>query len=221
MKSYGSDTLTMRVTDVKSLCSVALSFIDVIEPCHTAGALRVKRQKTIVPVSVWLGFDPFRPDENHRRRQTVPTAIFPSLHVNLLCRPDWPHLRGVAETECAILPIREFAAYPWCSACKHLNSGAPPGASVLAISSASRRIQLAARHNTLIWEFGQSGQLLLQTVSMTQIRIGRLSSGSGRRIIAKQRFCLASPFVSPVCALPPRVTAERRAKNPTGVVQNI
>ena len=39
--------------------------IDVIVPCHTAGALLVKVQKTIVPIIVWLGFDPFRPVQNH------------------------------------------------------------------------------------------------------------------------------------------------------------
>ena len=36
--------------------------IDVIVHCHTAGALW---QKTIVPIIVWLGFDPFRPVQNH------------------------------------------------------------------------------------------------------------------------------------------------------------
>ena len=39
--------------------------IDVIVHCHTAGALGVKLLKTIVPIIVWLGFDPFRPVQNH------------------------------------------------------------------------------------------------------------------------------------------------------------
>ena len=52
----------------------------------------------------------------------------PSLLVNLLCRSDWLRLRGVAETECAILPVRELAAFPRCSACEHLRSGELPSA---------------------------------------------------------------------------------------------
>ena len=39
--------------------------IDVIVHFHTTEALRVKVQKTIVPIIVWLGFDPFRPVHNH------------------------------------------------------------------------------------------------------------------------------------------------------------
>ena len=45
-------------------------------------------------------------------------------------------------------------------------------------------------------------------------------------MFAKQRFSPVSPFVSLVFALPPRacvkrMTAERRGKNPLGVVQNL
>ena len=68
MKSLRSDTLTMRVTGVRITVFSSAIVIDVIVHCHTAGALRVKRQKTIVPIIVWLGFDPFRPVQNHRRR---------------------------------------------------------------------------------------------------------------------------------------------------------
>ena len=84
--------------------------------------------------------------ENQGRRQTVPTAISvtgdcfraqpirgvfhcePRRQPNLLCRSDWLCLRGIAETECAILPIRELAAHPRCSACEHLSSGERPSA---------------------------------------------------------------------------------------------
>ena len=39
----------------------------------------------------------------------------PCLQGNLLCRTDWLRRRGVAETECMILPVRELAAIPRCS----------------------------------------------------------------------------------------------------------
>ena len=52
----------------------------------------------------------------------------PRLQVNLLCRSDWLCLRGIAETECAILPIRELAANPRCSACEQTSSGRRPSA---------------------------------------------------------------------------------------------
>ena len=42
---------------------------------------------------------------------------------NLLCRTDWLQLRGIAKSDCAILPIQEIAACLWCSACEHLGSG--------------------------------------------------------------------------------------------------
>ena len=55
-------------------------------------------------------------------------GIQPRLQVNLLCSSDWLCLRGIAETECAILPIRELAAYPRCSACERPISGERPSA---------------------------------------------------------------------------------------------
>ena len=61
----------------------------------------------------------------------------PRHQANLLCRTDWLCLRGIAATECAILPTRDFAAYPWCSACEHPKSGQRPSA---------RRSFLALRH---------------------------------------------------------------------------
>ena len=48
----------------------------------------------------------------------------PSLQGNLLCRSDWLRLRGIAETECMILPVRELAAFPRCA--KHLRAGERP-----------------------------------------------------------------------------------------------
>ena len=65
MKSLRSDTLTMRVTGVRITAFSSAIVIDVIVHCHTAGTFGVKRQKTIVLIIVWLGFDPFRPVQNH------------------------------------------------------------------------------------------------------------------------------------------------------------
>ena len=57
MKSLRSDTLTMRVTGVRIAVFSSAIVIDVIVHCHTAGALfESKRQKTIVPIIVLLGF---------------------------------------------------------------------------------------------------------------------------------------------------------------------
>ena len=47
----------------------------------------------------------------------------PRLQENLLCRADWLYLRGIAATECAILPMRELATYPRCSVCEHPAQG--------------------------------------------------------------------------------------------------
>ena len=52
----------------------------------------------------------------------------PRLQENLLCRADWLCLRGVATTECAILPTRELGTCPWYSACEHSSSGERPSA---------------------------------------------------------------------------------------------
>ena len=52
----------------------------------------------------------------------------PVLWGNLLCRADWLRLRGIAGTECAILPIREIAAYPRCRASEHPSTGERPTA---------------------------------------------------------------------------------------------
>ena len=46
---------------------------------------------------------------------------WPSLQGNLLCRSDSLRLRGIAETECVILP-------PRCSVCEHLRAGERPSA---------------------------------------------------------------------------------------------
>ena len=65
MRSLRSDTLTMRVTGVRITVFRSAIVIDVVVHCHTAGALSVKVLKTIVPIIVWLGFDPLRPVQNH------------------------------------------------------------------------------------------------------------------------------------------------------------
>ena len=60
MRSLRSDTLTMRVTGVRITVFCSAIVIVVIVHCHTAGAFWVKRQKTIVPIIVWLGFWSFQ-----------------------------------------------------------------------------------------------------------------------------------------------------------------
>ena len=107
--------------------------------------------------------------------------------------------------------------------------GAPHGASVPASTSASRRIPLAVRSSTVVWELGQSRQLLLRAHRQCpRLRFGPLesASGSGGRVVAKHRLRLMSPSVSLVGApvlqgCVNMVTAERQAKNPRGVEQNI
>ena len=55
----------MRVTGVRIAVFSSAVVIDVIVPCHTAGAFLSRSAQTIVPIIVWLGFDPFRPVHNH------------------------------------------------------------------------------------------------------------------------------------------------------------
>ena len=109
------------------------------------------------------------------------------------------------------------------------DQGSTPRASVPAGPGAYRRIQLAARSSALVWELGQRRQSLFQPhrqYPRLRSRPLETAPGSGRRVVAKQRLGLVSPSVSLVRALPLRarvngVTAEQRAKNPLGVVQNI
>ena len=56
----------------------------------------------------------------------LPCTLFEP--ASFLCRSDSFCLRGIAERECAILPIRELAAYPRRSACEHLRSEERPSA---------------------------------------------------------------------------------------------
>ena len=87
--------------------------------------------------------------------------------------------------------------------------GAPPGAMVLAGPSASRRIPLAVRPRALVWELGQSIQpLLLAHRQCLRLRLGQSGRKAAHRPDAS--FCACE-----------RVTAERGAKNPLGVEQNI
>ena len=104
-------------------------------------------------------------------------------------------------------PIRELAACPPCSACERFDSGERPSARRSLPAGASRRIQLAGRSSALVWELGQSRQLLFRAYRQyLRLRFGSLeiASGSGRRTVAKQRISQVYPFVSLVCALSPR-----------------
>ena len=49
----------------------------------------------------------------------------PGLLRNLLCRLDRLHSRGISETECLILPIRELAAFLRCSLCESRLDSSP------------------------------------------------------------------------------------------------
>ena len=60
-------TSQTAMADVKITVFSSAIVIDVVDHFHTAGALRVKRQKTFVPIIVWLGFDPFRPGSKSHR----------------------------------------------------------------------------------------------------------------------------------------------------------
>ena len=132
----------------------------------------------------------------------------PTIQGNLLCRSDSLCLRGIEETDCAILPIRELAAYPRSSACEHFRSGErPSGRWPFPVTSTSGRIQLAVRSSSLVRELGQSRQPLLRAHRQyLRLRFGSLeiASGCGHRTVEKQRVCLVSPFVPLVCALSPR-----------------
>ena len=90
----------------------------------------------------------------------------PSLQGNLLCRSDWLRLRGISETECVILPIRDLVAFPHCSVCEARSSGALLGAAAPVGASASRRFPQAAGSSALVREFRQGRQPMLgaQTV---------------------------------------------------------
>ena len=137
-----------------------------------------------------------------RRRRTVPTAISAAgdyfcaqpvfrnqqrLQGNVLCRSAWLCLRGVAATECAILPIRELAAFPRGSACEHSSSGGRP--------SERRSLPASVLLDDFGWQsdpvprYGSSGngrQLLLwANRQCPRLRAGSLEiqSGCGRRLL--------------------------------------
>ena len=56
MKSLRSDTLTMRVTDVRIAVFSSAIVIDVIVHCHTAGALLSQTAENICPYHRVVGF---------------------------------------------------------------------------------------------------------------------------------------------------------------------
>ena len=126
-----------------------------------------------------------------------------------------------------IFPVRELAALPRCSVCERPRTGERPSAR--RSLPASRRIPLAVRSSALVWELGQGRHSPLRAHRQyLRLRFGPLEivSGSGGRVVAKQCLGLMSPSVSLVGAPLLRaranmVTAERWAKNPLGVVQNI
>ena len=137
MRSLRSDTLTMRVTGVRITVFCSAIVIDVIVHCHTAGALYVKVQKTIVPIFVWLGFDPFRPVQNHngdtktRRLQTIvprltlcscksPLVLARNKNRNLLSIV--PGANQHDEGRDVTIPMRHFDFDPSWRHCRHLDA---------------------------------------------------------------------------------------------------
>ena len=53
----------------------------------------------------------------------VRSQIWKTRRVEVDLNVDWLQLRGIAKSDCAIVPTQEIAAYPWCSACGRLGSG--------------------------------------------------------------------------------------------------
>ena len=131
-----------------------------------------------------------------------------SLQVNLLCRSGWFCLRGIAETECAILPIRELAANPRCSACEQSSSGER--------SSAHGSLPASVLLDEFGWRRRDS-----PCSGRTHSIYGSLeiASGCGRRLFRWQRFSLtlSSVCAPSACACVAVLTAERQAKNPLNI----
>ena len=56
----------IQLSHWNKMCETCRVFVALSSSCHCSlsyrrALLRVKRQKTFVPIVVWLGFDPFRP----------------------------------------------------------------------------------------------------------------------------------------------------------------
>ena len=133
-----------------------------------------------------------RDEESSEEEQTVPTEMLvardylraqpvegvfhnrPCLQVNLLCRSDWLRMRGIAETECMILPVRELAAFSLVQCMRPAQSrGALLGAMVPVGPSASRRIPAGSHIQCLglgAWAEQTAPALGAQTVSTAQIQ---------------------------------------------------
>ena len=81
-----------------------------------------------------------------------------------------------------ILPVRELAAFPRCSVCEQLEGQErSPGAMVPVGPNDSRRFPLAVRFSALVWELGQSRQLLLWAHRQyLRLRSGSLQTVSER-----------------------------------------
>ena len=121
-----------------------------------------------------------------------------------------------AGTECAVLPIRELAAYPRCSVCEQLNAGERTSARrFLPTPSASRQIRL------------EQGRQPLRRANRQLPRLGtgslEISSGCGRRLVRGQRISLTVSLVCApsLCACVVVLTAEREPINPPSVEHNI
>ena len=95
---------------------------------------------------------------------------------DLLCRSDWLRLRGIAETECMILQVRELAAFPRCSVCEHLRAGCRP--QCFSTNSAGSQIQCLGLG---AWAEQTAPTPGAQTVSTTQIRTAGNCVGKRRQ----------------------------------------
>ena len=83
----------------------------------------------------------------------------PCLPPDLLCSSDWLRLRGISETECLVLPIRELAAIPRCSLCERLNASAPVRESWAADASCRLDSSLTPQYESEL-DFGPPGTVI-------------------------------------------------------------
>ena len=100
----------------------------------------------------------------------------PMLQGNLLCRPDWLRLRGIVGDRMHDAPGSRVRCLSSVQCVRKDHSmGAPLGLSVPAGPSAARRIPVSFRSSALVWELGQSRQLLFRAHRLyLRLRFGSL-----------------------------------------------
>ena len=125
---------------------------------------------------------------------------------NLLCMADWLCLRGIAGTECAILPIQEITTYSRCSECELTSAhGAPVSASRKSFKTISQRGETTNRtptsYHSCRGSYFRSSSLLTVRIRLAdtfeahQIRLALSLRGfAGTECDILQRVVLAHGF---------------------------